>query len=148
MQTFIVSWNMKESAEMLDNKRLGKQRVECLQIFRALAGQTKGWRNHPAVLMWAGHEHALCLYAQNVREAWIGRGFSHTIVYPDPRGFPFRLPPWWGEGRLLESHRSNLLRKDPQFYARYEWNVPSNLPYYWPVTKDMLAVERVLGFCL
>ena len=29
------------------------------------------------------------------------------------------------------SHRSNLLRKDPIYYGKYNWGVPNNLPYIW-----------------
>ncbi|MFN7881952.1 MAG: pyrimidine dimer DNA glycosylase/endonuclease V, partial [bacterium] len=32
MQTFLPSPSFAESARILDNKRLGKQRVECKQI--------------------------------------------------------------------------------------------------------------------
>ena len=36
MQTFLPNFLYKESARVLDNKRLGKQRVECLQILKVL----------------------------------------------------------------------------------------------------------------
>ena len=36
MQTFLPYPDFAESAKVLDNKRLGKQRVECLQIMKAL----------------------------------------------------------------------------------------------------------------
>jgi hypothetical protein len=34
---------------------------------------------------------------------------------------------------LHDSHRSNLLRKDPQWYGQFGWTVPDDLPYVWPV---------------
>jgi hypothetical protein len=37
MQTFLPYPDFRESARVLDNKRLGKQRVECLQILQTLA---------------------------------------------------------------------------------------------------------------
>ena len=51
MQTFITSENISETAKILDTQRLGKQRVEAVQIANILLDQTdsKGWRNHPAV---------------------------------------------------------------------------------------------------
>ncbi len=53
MQTFLPYPDFAESARVLDNKRLGKQRVEVLQILNVLTDSTrKGWRNHPAVAMW------------------------------------------------------------------------------------------------
>jgi len=52
MQTFLPYQNYSRCAEVLDNKRLGKQRVECLQILNALLDASKGWKQHPAVKMW------------------------------------------------------------------------------------------------
>ena len=42
--------------------------------------------------------------------------------------------PWWvGDLDIHASHRSNLLRKDRDFYGKYGWNEPDNLDYVWPV---------------
>lgn len=49
MQTFLPFPSFIESARVLDNKRLCKQRVECLQILKALHDPSYGWQNHPAV---------------------------------------------------------------------------------------------------
>jgi hypothetical protein len=64
MQTFLPYANVKKSVKCLDSKRLGKQRVEAFQILNILLNRTKtsGWRNHPAVKMWKGHENALKVY--------------------------------------------------------------------------------------
>ena len=35
--------------------------------------------------------------------------------------------------KIHASHRSNLLRKDPEFYGKYGWTEPDNLEYIWPV---------------
>lgn len=51
MQTFLPYKSFAESAACLDNKRLGKQRVEVLQILKALHNPSYGWQNHPAVKM-------------------------------------------------------------------------------------------------
>jgi hypothetical protein len=53
---------MVKSLSCLDDKRLGKQRVETYQLIRALEGTTKGWRNHPACVMWEKNIDALKLY--------------------------------------------------------------------------------------
>ena len=60
VNTFLPYPDFVKSAKILDYKRLGKQRVEAWQILRALRGETKGWRNHPATNLWRGHEKALC----------------------------------------------------------------------------------------
>ena len=64
MQTFLPSSNFTTAAHMLDSKRLNKQILEAYQILNVLSGQspTGGWRNHPAVKMWRGHEMVLLEY--------------------------------------------------------------------------------------
>ena len=40
---------------------------------------------------------------------------------------------WLGNDIFHASHRSNLLRKMPEYYSEFGWKEPDNLPYYWPV---------------
>ncbi|RKY28522.1 MAG: hypothetical protein DRP83_00545 [Planctomycetota bacterium] len=136
MQTFLPYPNYVDSAACLDNKRLGKQRVEAKQIHDHLSGfsRSDAWRNHPAVLMWTGYENALLLYYCTVVKEWIRRGFENNMpLY----GVPFLdMPPWHGYQPFHASHRSNLLRKDPIHYMIFGWEEPDDLPYYWPSSCD------------
>jgi hypothetical protein len=149
-------------AHVLDNKRLGKQRVECLQILNALAGKSKGWRNHPAVLMWHGHEECLKVYMDCMVQEWERRGFKNTIpkwgltshansVIGRKLDEGTYFPDWFKDDALLAkvaaSHRSNLLRKDSAWYGQYGWQEPNDLPYVWPVTKADIQLKRVMEFC-
>jgi hypothetical protein len=59
LQTFLPYLDFVACARVLDSRRLGKQRVEALQILRALLVPEYGWRHHPAVLMWKGYPEAL-----------------------------------------------------------------------------------------
>lgn len=137
MQTFLPYPDFAESASALDNRRLGKQRVETLQILRALAGFTRGWVNHPATRMWRGHEAALINYGVAVCTEWRRRGYEDTcelklkylraIFDAEPLA-----PTWLGDDAVHRSHRSNLVRKDPVFYGPRFPDVPSDLPYVWP----------------
>jgi hypothetical protein len=131
VQTFLPYPDFSVSAAVLDNKRLGKQRVEVVQVLNALQRKSGGWVNHPAVRMWRGYEPALCLYLKAVLKEWTSRGFKNTIVAED-RGSP-AFSPWLGDDKFHRSHRSNLLRKDPSFYAVFRHDVPNDLPYFWPV---------------
>lgn len=134
IQTFLPLPDFQESAKVLDNKRLGKQRVEAYQIMRVLAGLTKGWRNHPAVLMWRDYEPALYEYGRIVCVEWRERGFTDNLYdkFPNARVI---TPKWLGDMRLHISHQANLVRKDPEYYRRYFPEVDENLPYYW-VSKE------------
>lgn len=62
MQTFLPYADFAASAAVLDKPRLGKQRVEALQVLRALTYPTYGWKRHPAVRMWAGFERGVAAY--------------------------------------------------------------------------------------
>ncbi len=134
MQTFLPYPSFYDTAHTLDDKRLGKQRVEALQILNVIGrGETAGgWVNHPAVNMWRGYEDALKIYTNCMIIEWERRGYHNTMQYYDVHGIiPF---PWWlGDTRIHDSHKANLLRKFPEYYKAFDWHVPDDLPYYWPV---------------
>lgn len=147
MQTFLPLASFKKSAACLDNKRLGKQRVECKQILLALGvgvGEhepyASRWHNHPAVLMWRDYEPQLAAYAAAVCREWRSRGFRDNLLpefmaaYTVLRGTTPRLtyPDWFGKKLFHASHRSNLLRKNFGHYRQFGWQEPIDLPYVWP----------------
>jgi len=137
MQTFLPYPNLRKSVKCLDNKRLGKQRVEAFQILNILLNRTKtkGWRNHPAVKMWQGYENALKLYLNESITEWIKRGFKNTMKFENIEE-KIIFPPWLENKEFHSSHRSNLLRKDKDFYSKFKWKELDNLAYIWPVKKN------------
>jgi hypothetical protein len=42
------------------------------------------------------------------------------------------MPFWINDERLFSSHRSNLLRKDQEWYGKFGWKEGPDLPYFWP----------------
>lgn len=156
MQTFLPYPNFYESAKVLDRQRLGKQRVECLQILNTLLGESKGWKNHPAVKMWAGHELALFNYTAAICDRWIALGYQDTVYhkvlslmdkhYPNhDRISSISFPLWWRDKFVHASHRSNLLRKNPIHYGQFNWEEPNNLEYIWPTPdwyKEPLQLQH------
>ncbi len=145
MQTFLPYEDFVRAATVLDGPRLGKQRVETLQVLRALELPEYGWANHPAVRMWRGRTPALVVYGLAVVEAWKARGHADSTdvliaeFAPEVAGCTQGdlagrdlLPGWLGDGRLHLSHRSALVRKDPDFYRPLFGDVPDDLPYHWP----------------
>lgn len=138
MQTFVPYPSARTSALCLDRQRLGKQRVEVLQLLKALT-EGGGWSNHPATKMWRGHERALVWYGLAICDEWIARGYKDTckqkiaqygLTYPDITGWPS----WWDDEAVHASHRANLLRKDPEHYGQFGWAESASLPYVWPVS--------------
>lgn len=137
MQTFLPYPNLKKSLKVLDSRRLGKQRVEAFQILNVLLERTnkKGWKNHPAVLMWVGYENALKLYLNKAIKLWISRGYKNTMKLEIIEG-KIKFPPWFGNPNFHASHRGNLLRKDFNFYSKNGWNEDPKMNYIWP-TKEI-----------
>lgn len=138
MQTFAPFTDFISCAEALDDRRLGKQRVEVVQILETLLGLNSGsWASHPAVLMWKGYEPALACYGGNVCHTWKERGFKDTcfgkidklrrqaFFYGSYEGldtdvslrtWEFVMPPWWYSAYFHYTHCCNLIRKNEAFY--------------------------------
>ncbi|MCB5164479.1 MSMEG_6728 family protein [Streptomyces bambusae] len=151
MQTFLPLPSFQASAAVLDGRRLGKQRVEALQVLRGLTVPGYGWRRHPAVRMWTGYEEALVRYGLEVCRVWTDAGRADTCaasLVADYRSWRAdgtgavrtqeelagaeALPPWLGLPEFHRSHQSALVRKDPDFYRPRFPGVPGDLPYVWP----------------
>lgn len=158
MQTFLPYPNFRKTAKCLDYRRLGKQRVEVLQLLNTFlpSYKSKAWVNHPARLMWKNNIISLGLYGLIICDEWISRGYKDTcydkimkITFDYAEiNFPWKYnrllnramhllclevkPEWLGREDFHASHRSNLLRKDPEWYGQYGWTESSDLPYIWP----------------
>ena len=133
MQTFLPYPDFHKSLSCLDDKRLGKQRVEAMQILQALLpNSTSRWKNHPAVKMWKGYENALTLYMNTSIQLWSLRGFRNIKMKEQTIEGEVIFPPWFGNTQFHASHRSNLLRKKPEWYSKFYWTEPDNLEYIWP----------------
>ena len=149
MQTFLPYPDFKLSASVLDRHRLGKQRVECMQIMRILKGQPSRWVNHPAVQMWKGYEGSLLCYTKAICCEWVHvRGYRDTCMektseafFGEPvdrtRGWQAPPPHWLGNKDFHARHRSKLLAKNPDHYNQFGWVEIPGMPYLWP-TKLIL----------
>jgi len=166
MQTFLPYSDFEKSANCLDDRRLGKQRVEGYQILKSLSIgpyqrfhkdvwvscdkntydslkslKIKGlvrktpWYNHPAVKMWRGYEKMLATYTVTICYEWRDRGFQDSVLAKLPHHFLQgyeNKPPWLGDSDFHAAHRSNLLRKNKEWYSKFNWKESDNLPYVWP----------------
>jgi hypothetical protein len=150
MQTFLPVPGFAASATLLDPRRLGKQRVEALQILRGLIVPGYGWRHHPAVKMWRGYPEALVRYGLEICAVWTAAGRADTCAASlateleghlgisaraqDELASAGELPPWLGDEEFHLSHRSALVRKDPVFYGRLFPDAVPDHPSIWPAS--------------
>jgi len=146
MQTFLPEFDFFSCAMILDYKRLGKQRLEAMQILNAMYNPKNHWHNHVAVRMWRGYEDCLKYYANWIIREWIKRGYENNMkFFSIPDIFP--VPAWLTDRRLHLSHKCNLMRKNPDYYRQFDWpNIDVEAPYWWPVElkdpnkqKDMIS---------
>ena len=149
MQTFLPYPDFAASVAVLDPRRLGKQRVEALQVLRALTRPTYGWKRHPAVRMWVGYAEGVGAYGLATCAEWVARGGADTVAdtigvdlaavglpsVPRPQQELARagaLPEWIDDERVHRSHRAALVRKDPAYYGPLFPDADPELPYFWP----------------
>ncbi|WP_018773879.1 MSMEG_6728 family protein [Arthrobacter sp. 131MFCol6.1] len=155
MQTFLPFPDFQQSAAVLDRVRLGKQRVEALQILRALVIPEYGWQSHPAIRMWMGYVPALTMYGLAMVDEWTARGgedttrekimeFAPQAAHPDYAA-KIPMPPWLGNEDFHLSHRSRLIAKDPRFYTEVFPGTDPDLEYIWPEPKHELVPEDPAG---
>ena len=144
MQTFLPDKSFRKSAQILDNKRLGKQRIEARQILEILVEERlefmtlskSRWRNHPAVRLWEHKEKALSLYGVEMCLEWKARGYKDNQLFifcreyyrfhtdkPDPY-------PDFSEA-LYSSHRAALFAKNPEYYKQFGWREKPVIDYVW-----------------
>ena len=144
MQTFLPYTDFYQTAKVLDNKRLGKQRLEASQILDLVEGRVdNNWKHHPAVRMWSGYGDALRLYYNTMVKEWLRRGYKNNM--PLLHVFNFVTPPWLSDSRLPLSHRGNLLRKDPEYYSKFGWtDADPTCPYFWPVGLLTPANQKIM----
>jgi hypothetical protein len=155
VQVFLPHKNFTESARVLDQKRLVKQLLEGRQILAALAGQTKGWRNHPATRMFEGYELALCGYLYCIAKEMDVRGYKYENNWNEivrlqghfGRENGYSMPPWFNDRTTLHSvvttHRRSLYNKAPELYPQYEYEASigadfvccDRCNYHWPCHK-------------
>ena len=95
MQTFTPFSDFEASMRVLDRKRLGKQRVEVIQIVRALTVPGYAWGSHPAALMWKGYEEALGRYGLTACEVVQSQStvVASQVAQPSPPPQQSRLAP-------------------------------------------------------
>jgi hypothetical protein len=147
MQTFLAVPDFAESAKTLDLKRLDRQRTEALGILSTLLGTSSLGRdlsNHPAVVMWRGYEGELFRYGMTICKEYEARGykdgvglrlvelFTDALKHDRVKNRLSLKPYWLGVEGFHLSHRSNLLRMDPEHYRRFWPNDSDELDYVWP----------------
>lgn len=163
MQTFLPAKDFSICAQILDSKRLNKQILECYQILKVISNDDPfaGWRNHPAVKMWRGHEMVLLRYVTAMVNEADKRGIKTDKNKSNINALYEINKHWWSESyplwyqntetmkQVVATHRANLFNKDPEYYATFyietisDYNKPccDSCRYFWPThTREFAHV--------
>jgi len=148
MQTWLPAYvagdplaSYRESARVLDDKRLRAQANEAKVILRVASGFTiddnyqwvpwtgRGWANVALTRAWRPWTFSLALYGRcvatemrergmvpaDVLDGWFRRMAAHLWSGQWP------MAPSWLGGPVHGRCRAQLLAKDPEWYGRYGW---------------------------
>lgn len=142
VNTFLISSTFEHTAEALDDKRLGKQRVEAYQIVNTLEGNSTGWRNHPATLAWKGYVDALKEYTNVMIEEWITRDKRNNMkLYSLPEHIEY--PEWMFCERIHYSHQARLIQKNARHYIPLFPNIPSEYLQYGYIWPSKFTIDEI-----
>jgi len=144
MQTFLPYADFEKTFQCLDYRRLGKQRLEARQIWNIITNNTdkKGFRSHPAVLQWVGHENCLAEYHNLCIKEWIKREYNNTMEFL-PIVAKIKYPWWLGLEQFHSSHRQTLLFKNYEWYNQFKWEEKPIYEYWWPTKQGILTKTNV-----
>ena len=143
VNTFIVG-DFEFTAKTLDSRRKLKQAVECIQIINIIADDSvvksnKGFKNHPAVLMWKPYLNALKLY-YNIFIKELKKNKVNLIKMQEYEIIDKIEMPWFITFEpLINSHKARLYQKDP-FYYKDKFSFPEEyltFGYIWPTRYDL-----------
>lgn len=88
--------------------------------------------------MWLEYEDSLIEYAIEICKECRRRGYQDNLL---PYFLSMRttdqinMPHWLNDEKFHDSHKSNLMRKDPFYYGQFGWDVDEDLPYIWPTVN-------------
>lgn len=141
MFTWLPYEDFWQSAQAMDLRTLSVQRFDAWRVLNSLYHDRP--RTHMVVEMWRGHSHWLISYGNAVCQEWERRTMqrnSLTTFFKDASdkanldGVDY--PDWLGDPALHVSHRSNMIRLNPEHYQKLWPGVPEGLPIYFPTLSE------------
>lgn len=148
--TWFTRFSFDRTAQDLETTTLGYQIHQAYEAFKFLTGREENSEldeNSPVLRMWEGHEFALGIYGMSMGDQFtrIRRNvdtlffdFYHDIqsMKKEDENFVYEKPPWFNDADVCRSHRSNLMRRQPENYKTTWPKTPVNMPYLWPFIDD------------
>lgn len=149
MNSFITDYDFYQCGMNLDTRRHGAMVYENIHMLASnlgvndrLVNPKRDVSNHPACKLWKGYEEQHLFYINSLLVSWIHKGYKSTVnkqnykmLYKVCNPFGenlFKTPPWITD-ELIETHRSVLIQKKPEYYRPIWPDCPDNLKmkYDW-----------------
>ena len=147
MQIWITDRDFTKSARNLDHKRLFSNIYESIHILASIYGlhdqlvtPKRDVSNTPQAKLWRGYESMLLAYIYIHINEWRKRGYRTTTNIDNVAMLEAKTKlllnptiPRWATDELIETHRSVLIEKKPDYYKslwpsvtmglqmRYDW---------------------------
>lgn len=132
----------RQNLEILTDEHVFDVVFEGMQCLRNIYRDDVTWRD---ARMWVDAPASLLLYVTRAEREMVRRGYD-----PEPRVMSAHvalsreewqlapIPPWWfGSEELHMSHRSHLIRVNPEHYTRrLPFTTPLELPLIWPGERN------------
>ena len=131
MNVFIVGSPL-ETAKALDGRRLKKQIIECRQMIRAMAGETKAWSNHPCTIQYSKHRTWLSYYMLTLSE--FAKGHETTAEIASRQAMIYK--PAFHTEEYLDQMKRRLYTKDPEHYSQWSEYGTSEVNWYWSPSEN------------
>lgn len=142
MNVFIIGTPL-ETAQKLDKRRLNKQIIECKQIIKAIAGDTKAWANHPVTKMYSRHvlwlrNYMMCLDAYRNGDKGTADVYDMCCHL---------MTPSFHCQEYFDQMKRRLYTKDPVHYAEFADLGTSDVNWYvvdgqWKYYKNGKVVNE------
>ena len=162
--------NFRMTTHVLDARTLGRQLFVCADVLethvqscrrkghRAETLHALMWRDYPGaiirMMVCALQEIRLRGYPQPLPDPRTAEGQRLYLVGEEISSRLDEIPPWLGSGSLHASHRSRLLREDPEWYMQFDWRELPSGDLEWPalmprvgdpVVSESGEVRRVIA---
>jgi len=107
--------------------------------------------------MWKNFDNAFFEYLVAIKNECVDRGINTLKNWQAildmheknwDRGDGVVMPFWWEDERVHQSHRNNLYRKDPEYYAEFVndkfISCCDKCNYFWPVETHGYNGKRLI----
>ena len=128
MQVFVIG-KVLDTFEVLDKRRLNKQKIECQQILNAIDGVSNAWKNHPIVKSYTPYRKWLQIYMWLIEE--YTSSSSDLLMMFHYNKWLWENKPIFHTEEYFNQMKRRLYSKDKEYYSCYNELGESDINWYY-----------------